>query len=100
MSETEQKYTVTSGNDSTSLIVNSPEPKEAVVHPSHYNQGKIEVIDFIMDQKLDFPTGNSVKYICRARWKSPEKEVEDYKKAIEYLQFKIKDIESITTNNQ
>ena len=33
-----------------------------VTHPSHYTSGKIEVIDFITDQKLDFCLGNVVKY--------------------------------------
>lgn len=38
----------------------------AVTHPSHYTSGKIEVIDFITDQQLDFCLGNVVKYISRA----------------------------------
>jgi hypothetical protein len=59
---------------------------EAVNHPSHYNTGKIEVIDFIEDQKLNFNTGNAVKYIARAGKKNPEKEQEDIEKAIWYLQ--------------
>ena len=37
-------------------------------HPDHYNEGEIEVWDFIADQKLDFFEGNIVKYICR--WKT------------------------------
>lgn len=32
----------------------------AVDHPSHYNKGKIEVIDFIEDQQLPFHLGNVV----------------------------------------
>jgi hypothetical protein len=57
---------------------------ESVNHPSHYNQGKIEVIDFIQDQKLDFCLGNAIKYICRAQHKGKAKE--DIAKAIWYLQ--------------
>ena len=34
-------------------------------HPEYYNLGKIEVIDFIEDQKLGFHLGNVVKYMCR-----------------------------------
>lgn len=61
-----------------------------VVRPSHYNTGKIEVIDFINDQKLDFDAGNAVKYICRAGKKDPAKEIEDLEKAKYYLEYKIK----------
>lgn len=59
--------------------------KEAVNHPSHYNTGKIEVIDFIEDQKLGFCLGNAVKYIARAGKKDTDKTVEDLKKAAWYL---------------
>lgn len=62
---------------------------ETVNHPKHYNSGKIEVIEFLEDQKLDFHCANAVKYICRAGRKDPTKEVEDLKKAIWYLQRKI-----------
>jgi hypothetical protein len=40
--------------------------KEAVNHPSHYNMGKIEVIDAIEDWKLGFHAGNVVKYVSVA----------------------------------
>lgn len=57
---------------------------------SHYNRGKIEVIDFIEDQKLDFHLGNAVKYISRAGFKGEsDKTVEDLRKAIYYLQREI-----------
>ena len=56
----------------------------AVDHPSHYNQGKIEVIDFIEDQNLGFHDGSAVKYICRHQFKG--KPIEDLEKAIWYLQ--------------
>ncbi|MCE5227923.1 MAG: DUF3310 domain-containing protein [Porphyromonadaceae bacterium] len=55
-------------------------------HPKYYNKGKIEVIDFIEDQQLGFGLGSSVKYICRAGKKNPDKYTEDLKKAIWYLQ--------------
>lgn len=55
-------------------------------HPKHYNTGKIEVIDFIEDQKLGFHLGNVVKYICRERKSNNEIErLEDLEKAIWYL---------------
>lgn len=56
-----------------------------VVKPVHYNQGKIEVWDYIADQGLDFFLGNAIKYISRAGKKYPDKYVEDLQKAIEYL---------------
>lgn len=55
----------------------------AVDHPSHYNKGKIEVIDFIEDQQLPFHLGNVVKYIARAGSKGDK--LEDLKKARWYL---------------
>ena len=59
--------------------------KEAINHPAHYADGKIEVIDFIEDKKLGFCLGNAIKYIARAGKKDKSKEAEDIKKAIWYL---------------
>ena len=67
-----------------------------VNHPSHYTDGKIEVIDFIEDKKLNYHRGNVVKYICRAGKKDPSKELEDLKKARWYLD---REIEKIENNN-
>lgn len=66
-------------------ITNDP-----VNHPSHYTKGKIEVADFIADQKLNFDRGNAVKYVCRAGSKDPEKEIQDLEKAIWYINHEIK----------
>jgi hypothetical protein len=66
---------------------------DAVNHPSHYNDGKIEVIDYIEDKNLDFCLGNAVKYISRAGKKNKDKEVEDLEKAIWYINRRIKQIE-------
>lgn len=52
-------------------------------HPSHYNRGKIEVVDFIEDQGLSFHLGNVIKYIARAGYKGDK--LEDLKKARWYL---------------
>lgn len=71
---------------------------DPVTHPSHYTSGKIEVIDFITDQNLDFCLGNVVKYVSRAGKKEEEgktiieKQVEDLKKARFYLDFKIRQL--------
>jgi hypothetical protein len=53
--------------------------------PKHYNQGKIEVIEFLEDKNLGFHLGNAVKYIARAGIKDPNKTIEDLEKAIWYL---------------
>ena len=39
---------------------------DMVNHPSHYADGKIEVIEFIEDKKLGYHRGNAVKYLARA----------------------------------
>lgn len=75
--------------------INKAEAKEindSVNHPAHYTRGKIECIDFIQDQELNFCRGNAIKYIVRAGFKDPEKEVEDLKKAVFYLKSEIKNL--------
>ena len=67
-----------------------------VKNPSYYNRGKIEVWEFIEDQGLDYHTGNAVKYIARAGFKDPSKEVEDLEKAIAFLERKIKVLNGTT----
>lgn len=59
---------------------------DTVNHPAHYTSGRIEVIDFIEDQKLGYHLGNAVKYICRAGKKDPAKTAEDLRKAVWYLE--------------
>ena len=63
---------------------------DAVNHPAHYTDGKIEVIDYIEDKKLGYHLGNAVKYISRAGKKNPEKEIEDLEKAVWYIQRQIR----------
>ena len=60
--------------------------------PSHYQQGKIQVWDFIVDQDLDFLSGNIIKYICRAGKKPNESELDDWLKVRAYVDRKIKAI--------
>lgn len=62
---------------------------DKVNHPAHYNTGKIEVIEYIEDQRLCFHLGNAVKYISRAGKKDPTKTIEDLEKAIWYCRRKI-----------
>ncbi len=66
---------------------------DLVNHPIHYTKGKIEVIDFIEDQKLGYKEGNVVKYVCRARYKG---KLQDLKKAQWYLNRLIEEQERTT----
>lgn len=66
--------------------------KEMIDHPDHYNKGGIEVIDFIEAWELNFSRGSAVKYICRGGIKDPDKEIEDLKKAVWYIQREIRRI--------
>ena len=75
-----------------------PQEIDKVNHPSHYTWLKdlcgIEVID--ITRHMDFDLGNAIKYILRCGHKSEqgysdkEKTVEDLKKAIFYINDKIK----------
>lgn len=65
--------------------------KSNVYSPSHYNTGKIEVIDAIDDWNLGFYEGNIVKYVARAKHKG--KQLEDLKKAHWYLERLINSLE-------
>lgn len=51
--------------------------------PKHYNVGRIQVWDFILDQNLGFLEANVVKYVCRFRYKGAP--VKDLEKARAYL---------------
>lgn len=58
-------------------------PGEAIHHPSHYNAGRLEVIDVIEDWQLGFHAGNVVKYVARHQHKGTP--VQDLEKARWYL---------------
>lgn len=53
-----------------------------VSHPSHYTDGKIEVVDFLDDKNLNHHLASAVEYICRAGKKDPDKYIEDLEKAV------------------
>lgn len=65
---------------------------DMVNHPAHYTQGKLEVIDFIEDQQLEFHEANAVKYVARAEHKGNR--VQDLKKSVWYLNRKIQKLEA------
>lgn len=52
--------------------------------PTHYNIGKIEVIEAIEDWKLNFNLGNAIKYITRCEHKENKKQ--DLEKAKWYIE--------------
>ena len=61
-----------------------------VNHPKHYTKGKIEPIDFINANDMDYLEGNIIKYISRYKYKSRDKSgVEDLEKAEFYLRMLI-----------
>ena len=69
---------------------------EMVNHPQHYggNDNPYEAIKVIEAWGLDFHLGNTVKYISRAGKKDSDKELQDLKKALWYLERKINNIEN------
>lgn len=72
------------------------EEKEMVNHPGHYQFGDnnvYEAIKVIEAWGLDFHLGNTVKYISRAGKKETDKELQDLKKALWYLQRRIENLE-------
>ena len=68
---------------------------DPVNHPSHYTSGKIEVMDFIEDKKLNFARGNVIKYVSRAGKKDQNKELEDLKKAMWYLNREVERLKNL-----
>ena len=61
--------------------------QDIINNPSHYTQGKIEVIDFIIDQDMDYLTASALKYLCRYKHKHVgEGQIEDLRKARFYIE--------------
>ena len=52
----------------------------------HYKDLEIQPVDYITGNNLTFLEGNAIKYICRAGRKENNTAIEDYKKAITYLE--------------
>jgi|TARA_R110001592_G_scaffold28662_3_gene104876 hypothetical protein len=65
--------------------------EDVVNLPKHYTNGKIEVLDFILDQDLPYLEANIVKYICRHRLKNG---IEDIQKAEFYIKRLILELEN------
>jgi len=61
--------------------------QDIINNPSHYTQGKIEVIDFIIDQNMDYLTASALKYLCRHAHKHKgEGQIEDLRKCRYYIE--------------
>jgi len=67
--------------------------KDIVNNPAHYTKGKIEVIDFIIDQKMDYLTASAVKYLCRHSHKHVgEGQIDDLRKARFFIEKQIEQL--------
>lgn len=64
---------------------------EMVKHPKHYTDTVPGIECIQVTQHFNFNRGNAIKYIWRAGNKNNE--IEDLKKAIQYLEFEIKRLE-------
>ena len=74
----------------TELLTKFYPPKDNDnISPQHYQQGNIQVLDFITDQKFSYLEGNIVKYICRYKTKNG---LEDLEKANYYLDALINEV--------
>lgn len=73
---------------------------DAVNHPSHYTDGKIEVITYIDDKNFNYCRGNAIKYISRAGKKNPEKEIEDLEKAEWYIHHEIERLQKLKEGHE
>ena len=61
------------------------------IDPDHYNRHVIQPIEFIMKNNLSYCVGNVIKYVVRYSYKNG---VEDLKKARQYIDFLITEIEN------
>lgn len=64
-------------------------PTSYQVGGSHYECMKIQPIEFIMANKLSFPVGNIVKYVCRFKHKNG---AEDLLKARHYIDILLEEV--------
>ena len=60
------------------------QPTDTQIGGNHYNNKKIQPIDYILENNLGYCEGNVIKYITRHKDKNG---AEDIKKAIHYCRF-------------
>lgn len=76
-------------NDMRKLVSGTKKQSDTVNHPSHYNYGDIEVIDFIeqvtkhYNPNVAYHIGNAIKYLARSPHKNGK---EDMEKARWYIE--------------
>jgi len=59
------------------------DPYDKQVGGSHYKKMKIQPSKFVIENKLLFPEGNVIKYICRHQYKGGK---EDLEKAVHFIE--------------
>lgn len=64
-------------------------PAETVVHPVHYNLHPSGVECITIVQHMNFNVGNAMKYLWRCGLKDNTTDVEDLKKARQYIDYEI-----------
>ena len=70
------------------------------INPNHYQKGKIQVIDFILDQEMDYLTASAMKYICRHNHKHDgDGQIDDLRKARWFIEKLIEHKLKIPENN-
>lgn len=63
------------------------------INPQHYQQGNIQVIDFILDQKMSYLIASATKYLCRYPHKHKgEGRLDDLRKARWFIEKQIEEI--------
>jgi hypothetical protein len=84
-------YGTSNSEESNEILPTESSSNTVTKHdPAHYQRGRFQVWDFIVDQQLDFLAGNVIKYICRAGYKDQESELDDWLKVKAYVDRKIK----------
>ena len=68
---------------------------DMVNHPPHYTSHPSGIEAIQVTRWMTFNLGNAMKYIWRAGIKNPEKQVEDLKKAVFYLNDEIQRLENM-----
>ena len=82
-----KKFVLGEWEDKVAKVADIGEGDDAVNHPKHYTDGKIECIDYIEDKLTEdefkgYIKGNVIKYLTRERFKNG---TEDIRKAKWYL---------------
>jgi hypothetical protein len=91
-----KRGTMSIDTQATATTITYNQPKEQVDHPSHYGgkDNEYEAIKVIDAWDLGFSLGNTVKYISRAGKKDTDKELQDLKKALWYLEHHIETLKN------